>query len=143
MKRIFLVVALLVVPTLLALAEDLDGRSAFLTPPGRDVGAALKRAESEKKRVLVFVADPARKVGFHIRGTMEAPETKKMVKESLIVVFVPNNKEKHVAGLVDDVNPMHPGYVVFNADGTVLEKGDGAMGAAKGLEWIKKLVATP
>jgi hypothetical protein len=65
------------------------------------------------------------------------------VKDNFLVAIVPNSKEKHVAGLVDDVNPMHPAYVLFKADGTVVEKGDAAMGAANGLEWVKKMIATP
>ena len=143
MKYFVLLLLALVVPSTPTFAEDLDGRSAFLNPPGRDIGAALKRAETEHKRVLVFISDPGRKEGFHIKGTMEAPETKKLVKENFLVVLIPNKQEKHVAGLVDDVIPMHPAYVVFKPDGTVQAKGDAAMGSANGFKWVQQLIATP
>jgi len=143
MKKLILFLSLIVSAFSVAVAEDLDGRTAFLTPPGRDISAALKRADTEHKRVLVFIVDPGRKEGFHIRGTMDAPETKKLVKDNFLVVIIPSSKEKHVAGLVDDTNPMHPSYVVFNADGTVVAKGDAAMGGANGFNWIKQLIATP
>jgi hypothetical protein len=143
MKSFVFLILLLAFTAVGAIAEDLDGRTAFLSAPGRDIGAALKRADTEHKRVLVFISNPARKHGSHINGTMGAPETKKMVKENFIVVIVPNSTDKHVAGLVDDVNPVHPAYVVFKPDGTVVEKGDAAMGAGNGYNWMQKLVATP
>jgi hypothetical protein len=124
-------------------AEDQDGRTAFLTAPGRDVGQALKRAGEEQKRVLVFVVNPTKHHGGHIIGTMEVEETKKLVRDNFVVVILTNPHEKHVAGLVDDVVSIHPAYVVFKPDGTVVEKGDAAMGGNNGLKWIQKLVATP
>ena len=126
-----------------AVAEDLDGRTAFLSAPTRDVGGALERAGKENKRVLVFVVNPGKHHGGHIVGTMEVAETKQLVKDNFIVVLVTNPHEKHVAGLVDDVVSIHPAYIVFKADGTVVEKGDAAMGGNNGLIWMKKLVAMP
>ncbi|HSI11549.1 MAG TPA: hypothetical protein VK961_05870 [Chthoniobacter sp.] len=143
MKYITLLLAFILLSVGRTFGEDLDGRSAFLSAPGRDVSQALKRAEQEKKKVLVFVVNTAKKQAGHLIGTMEVPETKKLVHDNFVVVIVTNPHEKHVAGLVDDVVPIHPSYVVFKADGTVLEKGDAAMGGNNGLNWIKKLVATP
>lgn len=143
MKQFILLLALLVFSVAATMAEDLDGRTAFSTPPGRDIGAALKRAAAEKKRVLVFIVDPAKKQGFHIKGTMGSDEAKKLVKDNFIVVLINNANEKHVAGLVEDVSPVHPAYVLFKSDGTVAAKGDAAMGAANGLKLIQEWVAAP
>jgi len=142
MKHLFCLLALLVVVPVLGWAAD-DARSAFLNPPGRDIGAALKRATTEKKRVMVFTVDPARKQASHLEATMETPEAKQLVKDNFLVVIIPNRNEKHIAGMVDDVSPVHPAYVIFNPDGSVLEKGTAAMGAALGLQWVKKLADTP
>jgi hypothetical protein len=125
------------------LAEDLDGRTAFASTPGRSVGAALQRAEKENKRVLVLVVDPGKKQGFHIKGTMGAEDTKQLVKDHFLVVIVTNPNEKYIAGLVDDVVSVHPAYVLLKPDGTVVTKGDAAMGAANGLKWAQQLVAMP
>ena len=143
MKLFVLILSLLIMPIAVTVAEDLDGRSAFASTPGRDVGAALKRAGIEKKLVLVFVVDPGKKQAPHLQATMQAEETKKLVKEQFLVVIIPKANEKHVAGLVDDVVSVHPAYVVFKPDGTVVAKGDAAMGAGNGLKWIQQLVATP
>jgi hypothetical protein len=143
MKYLLLFLSLVLLPLAKGVAEDVDGRSAFLTAPGRDVAQALKRAGDEKKRVLVFVVNTTKHHGGHILGTMEVEETKKLVRDNFVVVIVTNPHEKHIAGLVDDVVPVHPAYVVFKPDGTVVEKGDAAMGGANGLKWIQKLVAAP
>jgi len=143
MKSITLVLCLVLLSAAKMFGEDLDGRSAFLSAPGRDVGQALKRAGEEKKRVMVFVVNTAKRHGGHIVGTMEVAETKQLVRDNFIVVIVTNPHEKHIAGLVDNVVEVHPAYVVFKPDGTVVEKGDAAMGGANGLKWIQKLVATP
>jgi hypothetical protein len=143
MKHLVVLFCLILFPLTVTIAEDVDGRTAFLSAPGRDVAQAMKRAGDEKKRVLVFVVNPAKRHGGHIIGTMEVEETKKLVKDNFVVVIVTNPHEKHIAGLVDDVVSVHPAYVVFKPDGTVVEKGDAAMGGANGLKWIQKLVATP
>ena len=127
----------------ISLAEDLDGRTAFLTTPGRSVSAALNRAGKERKRVLVFVVNPAKREGGHIKGTMGADETKQIVRDHFLVVIVTNPSEKYIAGVVDDVVSVHPAYVLFEPDGTVLAKGDAAMGAANGVKWAQQLAALP
>ena len=139
-KLFVLLVSLWAIPGA-AWAEDLDGRTAFATTPGRSVGAALARAAKENKRVLVFVVDLGKKEGGHIKGTMGAEETKQIVKDNFLVVIVTNPAEKYIAGLVDDVVSVHPAYVLFKPDGTVLAKGDAAMGAANGLKWAQQLAA--
>jgi hypothetical protein len=103
----------------------------------------LERAGKEQKRVLVFVVNPAKREGFHIKGTMGAAETKQLVKDNFLVVIVTNPSEKYIAGLVDDVVSVHPAYVLFKPDGTVMAKGDAAMGAANGVKWAQQLVAMP
>jgi hypothetical protein len=143
MKHILLFLVLSLVSVSAAVAEDPDGRTAFISAPGRDIEAAMKRAEKEKKRVLVFVVEPGKKAGTHIRGTMETPEAKKLAEDNFVVVFVTSRKEKHVAGMVDDVSPVHPAYVLFKTDGTVIEKGDAAMGGNNGLNWLRKISAAP
>ncbi len=142
MKAFPLVLSLLFSTVGLSVADD-DGRSAFTATPGRDVGAALKRAERENKRVMVIIVEPGKKQASHLNATMQAEETKKMVKENFIVVVLSNRKEKHVAGLVDDVMSVHPAYVILKPDGTVESKGDAAMGAGPGLKWMQQLVTKP
>lgn len=141
--RLFLLTLALCTLPGIARADDLDGRSAFLGAPGRDVAEAMKKAGEIDKRVLVFVVNPAKHEGKHIVGTMGVAETKSLVRDNFIVVIVTNPHEKHVAGLVDDVVSVHPAYILFKPDGTVVDKGDAAMGAANGLNWAKKLVAMP
>jgi hypothetical protein len=143
MKHYALVLCLVLFSLAKTLGEDVDSRTAFLTAPGRDVAQAMKRAGEENKRVLVCVVNTAKHHGGHIIGTMEVEETKKLVRDNFVVVIVTNPHEKHIAGLVDDVVSVHPAYVVFKPDGTVVDKGDAAMGGANGLKWIQKLVATP
>lgn len=143
MKSFVLLLSLLLVSAVVTLAEDLDGRTAFATTPGRDISAALKRAEKENKRVLVFIVDPGKKEGIHIKATMGAEETKKLVKDNFLVVIVTNPHEKYIQGVVDDVISVHPAYVLFKPDGTVVAKGDAAMGAGNGVKWAQQLVATP
>lgn len=142
MKALLSVLSLLLLAIGTCVADD-DGRSAFTVTPGRDIGAALKRAERENKRVLVVIVEPGKKQAPHLNATMQAEETKKMVKDHFIVVVLSNRKEKHVAGLVDDVMSVHPAYVIFKPDGAVESKGDAAMGAGPGLKWMEQLVGKP
>jgi hypothetical protein len=120
--------------------EATDCRSAFLTAPDTNVDAALQRAENEKKRVLVFVFDPLQQHSFHLKATVSSPETRKLVDENFIVVFTSDPEEKHVFGLVDDISPAHPAWVLFKPDGTMVEQGDAAMGTERGLKWIQRLI---
>lgn len=125
-----------------AFGADLDGRSAFTPPPGRDIGAALKRAERENKRVLVFLVDPAKNQAQHLIGTMSPAETKQTVKDHFIVVLLTNPHEPHIAGQVTDVVSVHPAYFLFDKDGKILAKGDAAMGNYS-IAWSKKLAEMP
>jgi hypothetical protein len=130
-------------PDAVAEKEEADNRSAFLTAPGRDIDAALQLAEKQKKRVLAFVFDPRQQHSFHLKETMSSPEAKRLVNENFIVVFTASPDEKHLAGAVDGVSPVHPAWVLLKPDSTVVEKGDAAMGANRGLKWIQHLVALP
>lgn len=124
-------------------SEEVESRSAFTTAPGKDIDAALKLAETSKKRVLVFVLDPIQQHSFHLKATMSSPETRKLVDENFIVVFVSDSDAKYISGKVDDVSPVHPAWLLLRPDGTVVERGDAAMGADRGLKWIQHLVALP
>jgi hypothetical protein len=123
--------------------EEADTRSVFTTAPGKDIDAALELAAKQNKRVLVFVFDPLQQHSFHLKATMGAPETRKLVDANFVVVFVSDSDAKHVSGQVNDISPAHPAWVLFKPDGKVVEKGDAAMGAERGLKWIQHLVALP
>lgn len=123
--------------------EEAEERSAFLTAPGKDIDAALEQAGKDKKRVLIIVSDPRQQHSFHLKATMSNPETKRLVNENFIVVFVSDADAKHVAGAVNDVSPAHPAWLLLRPDGSVVERGDAAMGADRGLKWIQRMIGTP
>jgi hypothetical protein len=142
MKHLTFLILLLALPLAAFSADDDEARSAFLTPPGRSVAAALKRAATENKRVLVFVTDPKKKQAVHLKATLETPETKKLVKDNFLVVLT-DFKDKAVSGIIKGVNPAHPAYVLFKPDGTVIEQGTAAMGPGNGYNTVKKWVDNP
>lgn len=123
--------------------EEAESRAAFTTAPGKDIDAALKLAETAKKRVLVFVLDRLQQHSFHLKATMSSAETRKLIEENFLVVCVSDADAHYVSGKVNDVSPVHPAWLLLKPDGTVVEKGDAAMGADRGLKWIQHLVALP
>jgi hypothetical protein len=142
MNRLALVLPLLGFLVTAAFADDAAARAAFSTPPGRSVATALKRAVVENKRVLVFVTDPKKGHAFHLKATVSSEETQKLLKENFIVVLT-DFHDKYVSGVIKDVNPEHPAFVLFKPDGTVIEQGTAAMGAARGFDLVKKWVTNP
>src|SRR5690606_8389155 len=105
-----------------------DARSSLGITAGRSITAALKRAEKEDKRVLVFAVDESKTAqGFHIRGMLEFEETKQRVRDHFLLV-VTDFKDKDIRDLVVNESTERPFYVLFNKDGTVAQKGSAAMG---------------
>jgi hypothetical protein len=142
MKHLALLLLLLGLANSARAVEDAEAKTAFLTPPGHSVAAALKRAVTENKRVLVFVTDPKKGHAGHLKATLGTAETKQMVRDNFLVVLT-DFHDKAVSGIIHGVNPAHPAFVLFKPDGTVIEQGTAAMGAANGYNLVKKWVDNP
>jgi hypothetical protein len=128
-------------PAVTVNAEEFDARATLGVSAGRSVDAAIKRADKEKKRVLVFAIDPDKKGQvFHIEGMLEFEETKKLVRENFIIVTT-NFKEKTIRTHAANAGTDRPMYFLFDKDGKLIEKGATNMGGQKGSELVKNWVA--
>jgi hypothetical protein len=102
------------------------------------VDAAIKRGKADKKRVLVFVLDEKKASNAsHIKGMLEFDETKKLVQDHFLIV-VTDFKNKGVRDIVGKDPTDRPVYVLFNTDGTVVQKGVTAMGGSAGNKLVKE-----
>jgi hypothetical protein len=118
-------------------AEEIDTRAAIGISSGRSVDAALKRAATDNKLVLVIAADPDKKSQtFHVKGMMEFEETKKLVKEHFILVST-DLKEKHVRSMLGDLSTERPVYFLLDKDGKTIAKGTTAVGGKAGNDLVK------
>jgi hypothetical protein len=116
----------------MAIADEFDARAVLGVSEGHNVEGAIKRAEKEKKRVLVFALDPKKdNQAFHIKGMLEFEETKKLVKENFLIV-VTDFKEKTIKPLAAGEATDRPMYFLFDKDGKVIQKGTTAMGGSRG-----------
>jgi hypothetical protein len=121
-------------------AEEFDARAVLGVNAGRSVDAAIKRAEKEKRRVLVIALDPDKNGQvFHIEGMFEFEETKKLVKENFIVVAT-DFKEKTIRTHAANASTERPMYFLFDKDGKLIEKGATNVGGAKGNQIVKNWV---
>ncbi|WP_133796211.1 hypothetical protein [Prosthecobacter fusiformis] len=134
---VFLLVLSVAVPHLIH-AEEFDSRDAIGITSGRSVAAALKRAEKENKQVLVFAVDETKKSqSFHIKGMLEFEETKQQVRDHFILV-VTDFKDKNIRAIVANESTERPFYILFNKDGSVVQKGTTAMGGTLGAKLVKE-----
>ncbi len=135
--------------TLLAItahAADFDARSAFGTTPGRDIDAALKRAQKEKKRVFVAVYDSKgdyNDQGLQIKYFTDLEETKKLLKDNFIIVLLDRN-HKDLSKYADaSSNTERPHYILLSSAGSKLKTDTLVANPADGLRRTKEILAAP
>lgn len=140
-----LIASILLLGCLCCPAADFDARVAFGSSPGRDVDAALKRAEKEKKRVLLFSYDP--KVGSDYPGSditmfMDLQETKKLVREKFIVVLLTRG-HGDLKRYPSPGAPEKAYYFLLRPEGTTVKAEMVYRNPDVGLKTIKELIASP
>lgn len=143
MKTLLLLTTLLF--TVAASAKDFDARSAFGTTPGRDLDAALKRAQKDSKRVFVAVYDPKgdyNDQGLQIKYFTDLEETKKLLKDNFIIVLLPRD-HKDLAKYAGGGNTERPYYILLSPTGTKIKQDNLVANPADGLRRTKEIVATP
>ncbi len=122
-------------------ADTFDSRAVLGMTSGVSVDAAIKRGKAVNKRVLVLALDDKKTSNsFHIKGMMEMEETKKLVRENFLIV-VTDFKNKNVRDFVGKEPTDRPMYLLFNTDGTLVQKGVTAMGGAAGAKLVKEWTA--
>ena len=129
----------------LAVAAPFDARAAFDTSPGRDVDAALKRAEKDKKRVFLVSYDPeagGNFPGLDIKYFTDLQETKKILKDNFIIVLLTKG-HKDLEKYKPEGNTEKPYFVVINPAGDVVKSGAVYGNPTEGLKIVKELVALP
>lgn len=138
-SRFFLSPLLLLVLFLAqAQADEFDSQAFMGMNSGNSVGAAIKRGEKDKKRVLVFAYDEKKKgQAFHIKGMLELEETKKLVREHFILVIT-DFKDRNIRDVIGSEGMDRPVYFLFNTDGSLVQKGTAAMGAGAGAKLVKE-----
>ena len=139
MKSTFLLPLLLLTLALTPVrADTFDSRAVLGMTAGVSVDAAIKRGKADNKRVLVFVLDEKKTSNAsHIKGMLEFDETKKLVQENFLIV-VTDFKNKGVRDIVGKEPTDRPVNVLFNTDGTVVQKGVTAMGGSAGNKLVKE-----
>lgn len=126
-------------------AGPLDVRAAFDTTPGRDMDAALKRAEKEKKRVFLATYDPKEGgnfPGLDIKYFTDLQETKKLLKDNFILVLLLKG-HKDLAKFKPSGNTEKAYYVLVSSSGQVIKSDKMAANPEEGLKIVKELVALP
>jgi len=119
-------------------ADTFDARAVLGMSAGVSVDAAVKRGKADNKRVLVFAIDEKKTSNnFHIKGMLEFDETKKLVRDHLLIV-VTDFKNKNVRDHVGKEPTDRPMYLLFNTDGTLAQKGVAAMGGNAGNKLVKE-----
>lgn len=139
-SRLLLIASLL---TSLVLAAPLDERAAFGTSPGRDVDAALKRAQKEKKRIFLATYDPKEGgnfPGLDIKYFTDLEETKKLLKENFIIVLLTKG-HKDLERYKPSGNTEKAYYVVISSSGQMLKTDKMAANPETGLKIVKELIA--
>lgn len=142
MKTLALIFALF---TLSLQAADFDSRAAFGSAPGRDIDAALKRAQKENKRVLVAVYDSKddyNNQGLQIKYFTDLAETKKLLKEHFIVVLLDRN-HKDLAKYSGGINLERPHYILLSSTGSKLKDDTLCANPEDGLRRTKEIIALP
>ncbi|MDB6138767.1 MAG: hypothetical protein JWO94_1839 [Verrucomicrobiaceae bacterium] len=135
---VLLVIALFIIGISRGQADTFDSRAFLGVASGVSVEAAIKRGKAANKRVLVFVLDEKKSSNsFHIKGMLEFDESKKLARENFLIV-VTDFKNKGVRDFVGKEPTDRPMFLLFNADGTLAQKGVTAMGGAAGAKLIKE-----
>lgn len=127
-----------------AIAGEFDAHAAFGTAPGHDLNAALKRAEKDKKRVLLFFWNPKEKdyPGLDMKYFAELKETKKLLKDNFILVLL-DRGHNQVKKYLPEGNIEKPWWVLIEADGQLVRQKAVYANPDEGLKTVKELVALP
>ncbi len=145
MKHSTLLCLLLALFTTALTAAEFDARAAFGTVPGRDLDAALKRAQKENKRIFLAIYDPKgdyNDQGLQIKYFTDMEETKKLLKENFIIVLLART-HKDAAKYIVGMNTERPRYILLSSTGTKLKDDTLAANPEDGLRRIKELLAQP
>lgn len=144
MKNLILI-ASLSLSTLAVNAADFDARAAFGSAPGRDLDAALKRAQKDGKKVFLAVYDPKgdyNNQGLQIKYFTDLEETKKLLKENFVVVLLPVG-HKDLANITSGTNLERPRFFLLSSTGQKIKDDTLAQNAEYALKVVKELVALP
>lgn len=124
-------------------AAEFDARSAFGTTPGRDIDAALKRAQKENKRVLVAVYDSKgdyNDQGLQIKYFTDLEETKKLLKENFIIVLMDRNHKDLTKYADAAANTERPHYILLSPTGSKLKTDSLVANPTDGLRRTKEMI---
>jgi hypothetical protein len=128
-----------------AIAKPFDARATFGVAPGLDLNAALKRAEKDKKRVLLFFWNSREKgnyPGLEMKYFAELQETKQLLKDNFILVLL-DRDNKDVKKYLPEGNIEKAQWVLIAPDGSVVQRGPTDVNPEGGLKKVKELVALP
>lgn len=142
MKKLFVTFSL--ISATFAAAADFDARAAFGSAPGRDLDAALKRAQKDHTRVLVFTWNPKgdyNDQGLRIKYMTDLEESKELLKEKFTVVLL-DRTHKDIASHLSGENSEQPMFVLFNESGSVSKKDKVYANPTEGLRIFKELAAS-
>ena len=126
-------------------AAEFDPRAAFGSVPGRDLDAALKRAEKENKRVFLAFYDPKgdyNDQGLQIKYFTDLVETKKLLKTNFVVVLLPRG-HKDLAKYTASMNTERPRFILLSPKGDFIKDDTLAQNPEWGLKIVQALVALP
>jgi thioredoxin-related protein len=140
----FLSLTLVLALSLSALSATFDPQACFGATPSRDLIAALKRASTSQKPVLVFVHDPKggyNDQGLQIKYFTDLAETKKLLKDNFIVVLLPVGHKELTKYVAAGDNLERPMYFLIGPDGTLVKKDKAVANPADGLRIVKELVS--
>jgi hypothetical protein len=124
-------------------AAGFDERTAFGIAPGRDLDAALKRAEKEKKRVFLVFWNSKEKTdypGLDIKYFTQLQQTKKLLTDHFIIVLL-DRGHKDVKKYLDAANTEKAQYVLITPAGDALKQGAMNVNENNGLKIVQELVA--
>lgn len=143
--KIVLVTLLIALSSITGLAGEFDARAIFGTVPARDLDAALKRAEKDKRRVFLVFWNSKEKgnyPGLEIRYFAELQETKKLLKDNFVLVLLDrahNDVKKYIPA--DNIEKAQ--WVLIAPGGQVVKQAAVYGNPDVGLRTVKELVALP
>ena len=131
-----------------ALSAPLDERAAFGTSPGRDVDAAIKRAQKDKKRVILFAYNEKGDSpgdnwpGLDIKHFMELQETKVLLRDNFIIVCL-HFGHRDLDRYKPAGNTEKAYWVLIGPNGQTIKAASVYGNPSVGLKTVKELIALP
>lgn len=104
-------------------AGPFEPREVFGIAPGRDLDAALKRAQTDRKRVLLFYwnsKEKERDPGLEMRYFAEREETKKVMKNNFVIVLL-DREHKDVKPYLTGQNIEKAQWALIRNDGKLIK----------------------